>query len=181
MNKTYLYIGGAAVIALIVWFGMQTSPNSETNTDNTETTETTSSSNSNLRELLAAGSPQQCTFTDSSSTGTTYIANKQIRTDYTTTTGNKIETGHMILTNEKLYIWTDGESQGIVMEAPDTDATAENEADAQLDLDKDANYDCKSWRMDSSKLQPPTNVTFSDMASFMGGANGNFDFSKLGR
>lgn len=178
MNKLSLYVIGIVVIGGLIWYGTSASGNQDNPSEENNTTQEEQSETS-LRSILSMSTPQQCTYTDASASGTTFIANNRIRADFTTS-GTAAETAHMILKDEKLYIWVDGETQGFVMDAKEADT--QSSITEQLDLDAEMDYDCDNWRVDASKFQQPTNVTFTNMSSLMGNtnANSNFDLSQFG-
>ena len=164
MNKLFLYLLGAVVIGGVAWYGMQSSgqPSSQTNTANQE-----DGSSGSLCGLMAMSTSQECTFNAPDSNGVAYIANNQMRGDFNISDSEVNVVSHTIVKDNKMYVWTDGQAQGFVMEIPEAEAEANTSAQTQVDLDEEIDYDCKSWRVDNSKFQTPTGVQFSDMSAYL--------------
>ncbi len=137
-----------------------------------------------LRDLLALGQSQKCTFTstveNSTNTGTVYISGNNMRGDFISQvsgpSGAKIAS-HMINDGKEMRMWTDGETMGFLMDVSaegstsDSDTTTSNtEYQTPIDLDDtETDYRCESWSVNASFFVPPTNVTFHSMADMMQG------------
>lgn len=127
-----------------------------------------------LKDLIAAGVPQKCTYSstnDSGSTqGTSYVADGKVRADFTSTLAGKSSTSHIISDNKITYMWTDGEKNGVKMTIPEGQASyspvpeSSDGSYKQADLDQKADYDCSAWIPDSSVFTPPSDVTFTDLS-----------------
>lgn len=119
-----------------------------------------------LKDLLLAGVPQKCTFSDVSEgvsmEGTTYIAGGKMRGDFSTTVEGTVTTGHSIYDGKASYVWMDGTPTGFKMEIdPNETATSETSTQGGLDLNKTIDYSCGVWVPDQTLFFPPDNVTFS--------------------
>ncbi|OGM27720.1 hypothetical protein A2962_02580 [Candidatus Woesebacteria bacterium RIFCSPLOWO2_01_FULL_39_61] len=174
MNKKVLIT--IIIIALLLIGGgvyvMSTSNNSKTvpvtttGTDINNIQEPSQVSQRSLKDLLAAGISQKCTFKDVSNDveieGTSYIANGKVRGDFSTTAEGKTSVGHSIFDGKASYVWMDGSSTGLKMEI-DTSATSTTEASTQqgLDLNKTIDYNCDAWLQEESVFNPPSDVTFT--------------------
>lgn len=132
-----------------------------------------SSGAKSLKELIAANTPQKCTFSYSDENGktegTTYVSGGKVRSDATNTIEGKTTVSHIISDNLTSYIWTEGEKTGIKMtveaqEEMEADTTESTDTDAQADLDQKTDYSCTTWIPDNSLFTPPTNVTFTDLS-----------------
>jgi hypothetical protein len=173
VNSKYLpfiAVGAVAVIGLGAYFLLNSNNNKGSMREETKNTAT--GGPNTLRELLVSGSPQECMFMDDEGNeGTTYIAGGKIRTDYSTTNeGNKV-TGHMILSDNTMYTWTDDQNTGFKMEFNPDDATSEAQPDTakdtkSLDLDKKTDYSCKPWTVDSGVFAQPANVNFQSFSDY---------------
>jgi len=119
-----------------------------------------------LKALLALGLDQQCTYSyedeNGKVSGTTYLSGQNISSDFETSDkDNNTVKGHMIKIGSEAYVWTDGMPQGIKMKL---DAEGSNpQADKYVDTDRETNYECRTWPVDSSKFTPPTTVSFMDL------------------
>ncbi len=133
-----------------------------------------------LKELMALGKSQMCTFSYSGPNGTTegtsYIANNNVRTDFKGTDPNgKSYEGGMIMDGSYAYSWTTETKQGIKMPITETMEQEIDKAQQQKDIynpqyvDADAktDYKCSNWNTDSSKFTPPSDITFMDMSEQM--------------
>lgn len=163
-KNIYLYLLGAIVLGGIIWFATQKAPNSPSTADTTPTT-----NESSLRSLLATPMPQQCTFESADSSGTVYIAGSQMSGDFTSSISGQSQLAHTIIKNNQMYLWMDGEAEGMIMDIPaeDTKANSSTTASSAFDLDENVKYDCKSWTVVQSKFQTPSNVKFSDLSEMM--------------
>ncbi len=131
--------------------------------------ETSQENQKSLRDLLTAGVPQKCTFSDVSSEvnmqGTSYIANGKVRGDFSTTADGKTTNGHTIFDGKVSYVWMDGTSTGFKMEINPTEGSTSNSSTQQgLDLNKTLDYNCDVWVPDQTLFTPPTNVTFTSFS-----------------
>lgn len=163
MNKNiYLYVLGALVLGGVIWFATQKAPSSPVATNN-------ATNQSSLRSLLAMPMPQQCTFESADSSGTVYIAGSQMSGDFTSSISGQSQLAHTIIKNNQMYLWMEGESEGMVMDMPaeDKKVTGSATTSSALDLDENVKYDCKSWTVVQSKFQTPSNVKFSNLSEMM--------------
>lgn len=127
-----------------------------------------------VKDLIAAGIPQKCTFTSTeggaSTQGTTYVAAGKVRGDFGSTIDGKASVSHMISDGETTYIWQDGQMNGVKMEIPkDSQGEASTQpvdtsVGKQADLDQKMDYDCSAWIPDTSLFSPPSDVTFTDLS-----------------
>jgi hypothetical protein len=158
--------------------------NPQTNTNQTEnTTETTASSqpeqNANqpfsgtLKAAVALGVPMKCTYKTVNNEGTSYISGKQF---YSETTVNKKDV-RMIVKDNCMWSWTNGEKQGIkacfettgdnIWEGDTAKAPASN--DTQIPAK--AQFDCNPSIVDANKFNPPSEVTFTSLDDMMKNIN----------
>lgn len=139
--------------------------------ENENTQETKQSAATSIKDLLASGTAQKCTYKDISNDvdieGATYIANGKVRSDFTSTSEGKTTTGHTIFDGKVSYVWMDDTSTGYKMEI-DTSQTDEDESEPSsqqgMDINKTIDYDCSAWIPDLSLFNPPTNITFQSFA-----------------
>lgn len=140
------------------------------------TTETSSGGLKSLKDLIASGVAQKCTFSTSDtsgvSEGTTYVAGGKMRGDFTSTVSGKTTKSHMIADGKTTYIWVDGEKTGFKTTFEET-ATAKPEgtqvsegtaSGGGVDLNQKTDYKCSTWITDSSQFTPPADVKFTDFS-----------------
>ena len=121
---------------------------------------------------LASGKPQKCEIKfsqeNNQNQGTVYVANGKMRNDSTATVSGKTMVSHMILDNNTVYTWMEGQTTGFKMQAT---ATEEQKTDGQqkrpVDLDQKVDYSCEGWSVDGSVFVPPANITFTDFSSLI--------------
>ncbi|QQG41301.1 MAG: hypothetical protein HYV90_03965 [Candidatus Woesebacteria bacterium] len=142
---------------------------------NVETASGISSGVKSLKELLASGVPQKCTFASDDESGktegTSYIAGGKVRADFTSTLNGKTTVSHMISDNKTSYIWTDDDKNGFKMTVPDSDTkattapvTGEAAQASEVDLNQKSDYKCSAWIPDNSMFTPPADVKFTDFS-----------------
>ena len=128
-----------------------------------------------LADLVGLGS-QMCTYEDpeTGDTGTFYVGSGSMRGDVSTTVDGTTQVSHMIYTDNTMYIWADGETTGVKMTAnfedegdydvPDSDTGVQTPE--VFDADREIDYDCGSWRVDSSLFELPGGIEFVDFSTF---------------
>ncbi len=165
MNKSYV-IGAVAVlaVALLAWAGIS-GRGSNPNTSDTAST--------SLRDLLVSGEPVRCTFSTQTegqvSAGEVFVASaEKVRADFTTQINNTEQTGHMVMKDKKIFVWLDGQAQGMTMAVPENGPGAENNQTPLNFDDKNVSYDCDDWRVDEAKFIEPSDIKFSDLSAMMG-------------
>ena len=120
-----------------------------------------------LKDLIAKGASQVCTYTTDKSNGTVYMSGGKVYADIDTTVGSVVEKAHMIIMDNSFYLWTDGKTSGYKM-AYNPDATPApagaktNNASGIIDPSTQMNFSCSPWLIvDNSRFVLPTGVTFS--------------------
>jgi len=131
-------------------------------------TQEQATSPSSLRDLIAKGVSQSCTYSTDNSQGTIYLGDGKIRGDFNVTTvddsgQSQTTSSHMIIMDNTNYLWTEASTTGIKMSfdqnatpAPVTSNTPTNSFDANA-LN---NYKCSAWTVDPSLFTLPTGVNF---------------------
>lgn len=124
-----------------------------------------------LKSLLLSGKPQKCTYsavTDSVSvTGVVYVANSNLRGDYFSASGEMKTGGHVIVSGQYSYVWTDNSKQGFkvavdLQQEQLSGTSSADKVDSQtLDLSQKLNYSCQNWTVNESVFVPPSDITFS--------------------
>ncbi len=130
------------------------------------------SQKTSLKALLAVNSPQTCTFRDKTdaaeTSGTVYVMRGRMRGDFTADAPGKTEKSHMIVENDKAYIWTESMPQGMMMNFADFEKPDNKQG--STDVNKEVDYSCSAWSPDENVFQRPGNVEFMDMKAMMEGA-----------
>lgn len=132
-----------------------------------------------LKELIAAGIPQKCTFSSNDDSGKnegiSYVAGGKVRADITNTISGKTTTQHMISDNKTSYIWQEGDKNGFKMTVTESETTATSApvgtgreaVSSGSDLNQKADYKCSAWIPDDSLFTPPSNVSFTDYSKLL--------------
>lgn len=131
-----------------------------------------SASGMTLKGLLALGSSQKCTFTDAtsltaSSEGTVYVAQGQLRGDFTSVVSGKAIGSHMIILGNTSYVWTDATKEGVKMALATTENQQGPGPNQGFDPNKKVNYSCSNWTTNASVFALPAGITFSDMTNIL--------------
>ncbi|MEK7137984.1 MAG: hypothetical protein AAB787_00600 [Patescibacteria group bacterium] len=154
----------AVVVIGIVVFGMG---------GKTETPDTAETKGS-LKSILAMGGSQKCTVSSktetSESSGEVMVSNGMMRGTFTSTANGQTMTSNMIVKDNVSYMWTGTDKQGIKM-AFDAAPTTGEAPQQGIDTDLEYGYDCDNWSEDASAFEVPADITFTDLAAMMQGAN----------
>jgi hypothetical protein len=165
-----LAVGAYGAYRVVKHFKRPASPAPVTQTENPVTTETAAQS---LRDLIAQGVSQSCTYSTDKSQGTLYLSDGKIRGNFNMTiVGSDNQTtritSHMIIMDSTNYLWTDAAKTGIKMvfdqnatPAPAAAPTPSSDFDANAKL----NFKCSSWIADPSLFVLPTDVKFMSLGS----------------
>ncbi len=175
-NKVLLAIGAVILIVVLGGAAFIMSNNSSKTPVSTQPTQSENPASSNnqksLKDLIASGQAQKCTFKDKSESvdveGTTYIDNGKMRGDFNSSVGGKSIMMHMIVSDKTSYTWMDGQTTGFKMEFdPEkmTAPTGSDQSQQSVDVNKLIDYNCSGWSVDSSVFTPPANVKFSEMGA----------------
>lgn len=166
MNKKVILITTVALLlALGIFFLLKGKQNASQ--DNSSPASVSKS----IKDLIASGVSQKCTFTDNTGSSlqesVTYISNKKMRGDFTSTVSGKIVKSHMIVVDTTSYIWTDGDINGF--KSTFTDSTQSNDSNTNqipsgIDVNKQGDYKCSAWVVDESYFVPPADVKFTDFS-----------------
>lgn len=130
-----------------------------------------------LTELIGLGAAQKCTFDDAvtggQASGTTYVGDGKVRTDFAAQQGGQPVVGHSIIDGEFSYTWIDGMKDGFkVSIAAGAQQPGATDGAQGIDMQAKLDYRCEPWTFDVSKFKLPTNVTFRDMQAMMQGMPG---------
>lgn len=127
-----------------------------------------------LRDLLGLGRSQKCTYSEpeSGSSGTVYVSGNESRADFAYKLPDGAEqVSHMIIKEDKMYLWIEGEETGYLMSLSEDEDGQESEGEAQapetVDLDQAIDYRCEDWSVDDSKFTLPAGVEFKDLSALI--------------
>lgn len=163
-NKALIY--GIAVIVLlgIAWFAFRggalgSQQASVVTSQNGESPVT-------LKDLLARGGTQICTFNNTvngaNTSGTVYIQSGKLRGDFNTDTNGQKVAGHIIVADNTSYFWTDLIPQGF--KAPATAlGSSQGSSQGSVDANLPMQYTCKPWSADASVFVVPKSISFQDL------------------
>lgn len=116
-----------------------------------------------LKDAVARGLPMKCTYTQDSTTGTSYIKGSKV---YAEIAGQGKE-GYIIMVDKCMWTWNKGESQGIKMCFEENVWEGEEGAGS---APTEAEYKCTPTIVSDSQFNPPANVKFMTMEEMMKGA-----------
>jgi hypothetical protein len=162
------------------WY-MKKSPSSQiTGNNKMMANQTTGGGMMSMKDLLALGKDQTCTFSTTSESGTvngsSYMSGGKVRTNFNGTyPDGKSYDGGMISDGAYVYSWTTDTKQGFKMAM--TDSLKESVEDVKKDFENNPNkyvnqdekmdYKCSSWPVDKGMFDPPSDITFTDYSEMM--------------
>jgi hypothetical protein len=136
-----------------------------------------------LMDLLKLGKAMKCTYSYTQEStafqGTSYVSGDKMRTDMEgvvpTEEGDQQITSHFISDGTWTYNWSSMQDQGMKMKLSELeDAGEETDTEdqdyyEQANLDKNFEYKCSPWIVDSSMFVPPSDIEFIDYTQMMQG------------
>ena len=127
-------------------------------------------------DLINAGRSMECTFSGETdgykTTGTVFVAGKNMRRDFNSESKGKMMDSHMIQDDDTIYTWTTDPKQGTMMKISKEDVAKYKDGPADdsnksFDMDQSYDYDCKAWGTDPSKFNKPGDIEFMDLSAQM--------------
>lgn len=169
-----------AIIAIVVIVGgvfYFTRPKQTTevasNKEATSSAETSMQSGS-IKSLIEAGGSQKCTYKTTeakyNSSGTVYVSGGKMRGDFESESDGQNQKSHMIYDGNVGYLWMDGQSTGFKM-ALDPKASESGNSAQSVDTNKNYEFSCEKWNVDSRAFELPSGVTFSELPTMPTGAD----------
>lgn len=120
-----------------------------------------------LKGLLALGGAQECDITTSvggvSTAGKVYVMGGKMRGNFTGSASGLTVRAHVLVDGVNVYTWMDGLDTGVKM--PLTAASASGQAN--LDLNQQVNYTCRTWQGDAATFALPAGITFNTPGAVM--------------
>jgi len=122
-----------------------------------------------LRDLIAQGVSQSCTYSTENSHGMIYLGGGKIRGDFVVPgvqQNGQPTNAHMIIMNNMNYLWTDGIKTGMKV-AFDENATPNPQATPNTNFDANAklNFKCSPWVVDATMFTLPTGISFMTVSA----------------
>lgn len=166
MNKTIL-IALALVVLVGGGFYVSKQMKPASPSSSTETTQSTTTKGS-LRSLLSLGQNTTCTIANpDGSTGTVFVSAGRVRGDFDTQTDKGAMMTHMIQSDGYMYLWQEGETQGMKVKFDETTSTTDQTTQGNVDLDSEVDLSCVPWVTDGSKFTPPSGVVFTELSAML--------------
>lgn len=117
-----------------------------------------------LRQLLAGGIAQKCTFSSEGTQGTVYVSGGKMRGDIQTTSDDGTTQSHMIVDGMTSYMWMDGQTTGFKTSWEASSPGPAGAGQTGIDPNKNVDYNCGPWVADASMMAMPAGVTFAEMS-----------------
>ena len=179
-NKTLVIVAVIVILALLggaAYLSLSKSSKNQKETAKVTpapTTSATSANNTTLAGLLALGQNLRCSFntnetsTETSTQGTFYVSNGNVRGDFVVKSADGKENQmSMIRNGDESYIWGPSLPTGIKMKLSLDQFTKNQQASQFANVNQKTNYNCIPWNVDASLFIPPANVTFTDVTSMI--------------
>lgn len=174
MNRNVQIVIGVLVLIILgagAFLMFKNSSKTPVATQNSQTPvaeQNPASTQKSIKDLLTSGQAQKCTYRDKMAEvdveGTVYVAGGRMRSDYTSKTGGQTIMGHMVVSDNKSYIWMDGQSMGMMMAFdPNRTPEAAPTGSQSVDVNKLIDYNCSGWTSDNSVFTPPANIKFQNL------------------
>ncbi len=167
----FLLAGGAVYLKL-----SKTAVNPQNQTANAsptpKPTQAGKSPMKSLIDLLSQNQSLHCTFNNTTANGgvyqgTIYVANGNMRGNFSTTENNKETFANVIRKENETYVWTNNSKTGFKMTVSIQDLSNNTQANQYVNSSEKINYSCFPWTVDNSMFIPPANIQFTDVTSLM--------------
>ncbi|MBP9686690.1 MAG: hypothetical protein KBD66_02735 [Candidatus Doudnabacteria bacterium] len=180
MNKKIaIGVGVVLVIALLAGYAMRNKDTNQVNSSNTKTEQQvqvnqTTTQQTSLKALMTSGGARTCTYTVGEGMGSAvaFFTNGKMRSDIQVQAGQTNIVSHMLIDGQTSYSWIDGQKTGYkmdlaAMQGNPTKGDINNTGQANIDPNKNFDFKCSDWSVDTSNFAVPTNVEFTDMTKMM--------------
>ncbi len=159
-------------VVLVVLFLLKKN-NSTSSTSSNITSDEESTFAGSMKDLIASGKSQKCSYTNESGSGMFYISSVgDFRGDLTSAIEGVSTNSHIIVTDNTSYYWSDGQSTGMKIVSEDNQIVETEDIDTNsysvTDMDSSYTYKCNVWILDSSKFNLPDDVDFQSIDEMMG-------------
>lgn len=131
-----------------------------------------------LKDLMGLAADQHCTFTnaESNSQGEVFVSKGQMRGNFVSESNGDTFTAHTISDGNVVYVWMDESGMGFKTDISKLEASGDegkNEVSEAVDLNKQVEYECNAWSVDSTVFNIPDNIDFQSYDSLMNSVMGN--------
>ena len=166
MNKNVLIGGAVIVIAIVLTVLFSGGGSGDTNSKSGEEVKGVFS------EILRSGKDMTCDFESVQEGGTTvgsvYIADagERIRGDFTFTSADgEMMDGSLIRKENVNYVWGPSFDQGVKTKVPEEERDSLFTKESDVDVNEDTEFDCRTWKEDSSVFNVPDDIEFIDFST----------------
>ncbi|RJR28974.1 hypothetical protein C4564_04070 [Candidatus Microgenomates bacterium] len=189
MNKKIIISGGILILLVVFAASAFILRGNSTSTENSkdqkeasnmmlDEMQTESGDMKSLKDLMSLAADQHCKFTDteSNSSGEVFVSNGQMRGDFVSKSNGETYSAHTISDGTTVYVWMDESGMGFKTDISKLEASGDeekNEVSEAVDLNKQVEYECNTWSVDSSVFNIPDNIDFQSYDSLMNSAMGN--------
>lgn len=123
-----------------------------------------------LKELLALGKDQKCSWkievNNQTTEGIMWISGKKFRQEILVKAGGDNQAESKVISVSDgtwIYVWnSELGSQGVKMKIEESES-GENNNQTKIDWEKKFNYACQAASINQADLEPPKNIDFQDM------------------
>jgi hypothetical protein len=163
-----LVIGGVVLLGIVAFFifGKKSLAPVSTPTPKENTQEANQNQPASLKDIIAKGVAQTCTFNTGPTQGIVTVSGGKVRADFAITIGSVATPGHMIVDGSTSYIWTDGQSTGFKTTfnpAASPSTAGGTPASGGIDADRNLNYTCTPGIASSVDFNLPAGVNFMEL------------------
>jgi len=156
-----------AVLAILAIGGfLFTSTRSKKTSSNPQGSSQQANQPSSLKDLLAKGVAQTCSFSNDTNKGTVYVSGGKVRGDFDVTADGKTTKSYMIVDGNTSYIWMEGQTTGFKttfdLQASDQPAATNAAPTESFNANQNLNYNCKPWIVNSAVFTLPAGVNFME-------------------
>ncbi len=148
----------------------------ENKTNNSQTASVNSDKSSvaaetvSIEQLLRRDASLKCTYNvkvgESTSSGTAYFSGgKNMYGEFTISSKDFTNTAYVIRNGDTQYVWQKGSKTGYKADVSAYKKEKQQQMSQQFDPEKKYKFSCENWEEDASLFQPPTSVTFTDIAA----------------
>lgn len=123
-----------------------------------------------IKDAMTKSLSLKCEYQGEHGKTTTYLKGNNVRVMYQALEGDG-KSGHAIMKDNQIWIWTEGEKEGLVFNIEESDKNTQEpktETNREQILDELEKYknQCSAAVVSDSMFTPPSGVDFKDMSSF---------------
>jgi len=175
MKKGVVVVVGILVILAVI-FGLYSMSKKtprlvnkiKVTTENKPTASKTETAQGTFRSLLSSEKSQKCTYSYDrqavSVSGTIYVVKGKMRGDFVSSSTQSKVSGHLVVSDNYLYVWTDMSNRGIKMLISQQSSPVSTNSSQMLDINQTFTYSCQGWTEDDSLFALPSTISFMTFA-----------------